>query len=60
MRKVARWYDVDIVYSDNAPLDLPLSGAVSRSKNITSVLGLIESTEKVHFKIKGRTVTVSR
>ncbi|TCC99654.1 FecR family protein [Pedobacter hiemivivus] len=60
MRKIARWYDVDIVYAKDAPLDLPLSGAVSRSKNITSVLGLIESTGKVHFNIKGKTITVSR
>lgn len=60
MRKIARWYNVDIVYSNNAPLDLTLSGAVSRSKKITSVLRLIESTGKVQFNIKGRTVMVSR
>lgn len=60
MRRIARWYNVEIVYTKDAPLELALSGEVSRSKKITSVLSLIESTGKVHFKIKERTITVSK
>jgi len=60
MRKIARWYDVEIIYDDSAPDDLQLGGWVSRSKNISTVLKVIESTGKVHFKVQGRRVTVTK
>lgn len=60
MRKIARWYDVEIVYGDDAPTKLNLGGWISRSKNISSILQLMEQTGKVHFKIEGRRITVSK
>ncbi|KLT63695.1 FecR family protein [Pedobacter sp. BMA] len=60
MRKIARWYDVEIVYSDDAPQKLNLGGWISRSKNISSILGVMEQTGKVHFNIEGRRITVTR
>ena len=60
MRKIARWYDVEIVYSDDAPQKLNLGGWISRSKNISSVLAVMEQTGKVHFNIEGRRITVTR
>ncbi|WP_175636225.1 FecR family protein [Pedobacter ghigonis] len=60
MRKIARWYDVEVVYSDDAPKKLNLGGWISRSKNISSVLEVMEKTGKVHFKIEGRRITVTR
>jgi len=60
MRKIARWYDVDIVYTDSAPSDVDLGGFISRSKNISAVLRLIELTGKVHFKIEGRRIIVTK
>ncbi len=60
MRKVARWYNVDIVYDDSAPADFNLGGFISRSKNISAVLKLIELTGKVHFKIEGRRILVTK
>lgn len=60
MRKIARWYDVEIIYGDDAPAKLNLGGWISRSKNISSVLQLMEQTGKVHFKIEGRRITVSK
>jgi len=58
MRKVARWYDVDVVYEANAPKDVTLGGYVSRTRNISVVLEQMERTGKVKFKIAGRTVHV--
>ncbi|MCD0488383.1 FecR domain-containing protein [Pedobacter sp. MC2016-14] len=58
MRKIARWYDVDIFYDQSVPERIKLGGWMSRSKNISSILKLIESTGKVHFKIEGRRITV--
>lgn len=60
MRRIARWYDVDVIYDESAPEDLELGGWVSRSKNISAVLKVIESTGKVHFKVQGRRITVTK
>jgi len=57
MRKVARWYDIEVVYQ-GMPEKLRLEGQVSRSKHISAVLAAIELTGKVHFKMDGRRVTV--
>ncbi|WP_256009028.1 FecR domain-containing protein [Desertivirga xinjiangensis] len=60
MRNIARWYDIEVVYDPSAPLDFELGGFISRSKNISAVLKLIELTGKVHFKIEGRRVFVTK
>jgi transmembrane sensor len=58
LRDVSRFYDITIVYQ-GAPKDLRLAGQVSRSKNLSAVLSAMELTGKVHFKIEGRSVTVT-
>jgi len=58
MRKIARWYDVEVVYDDNLSNDIQISGWISRSKKLSSVLKFIESSGLVHFKVEGRTVYV--
>ncbi|WP_367868359.1 FecR family protein [Pedobacter sp. WC2423] len=60
MRRIARWYNVEIIYDASAPEDLELGGWVSRTKNLGAVLKVIESTGKVHFKVEGRRVTVTK
>lgn len=60
MRKIARWYNVEIDYQDDVPQDVELEGLVSRSKSITEVLKLMESTDKVHFKLEGRKIIVTK
>ncbi len=54
MEDLARWYDAEIVYQ-NAPKNIRLYGIVSRSKNISTVLQILEMTERVKFKIEGPT-----
>jgi ferric-dicitrate binding protein FerR (iron transport regulator) len=57
MRALSRWYNVDVHYA--SPMgDLSFGGSVSRSKNLSEVLKVLESTGDVHFKIEGREVTV--
>lgn len=58
MRKVARWYDVDVVYADNTEPSVRFGGKISRYKNLTSALKIMELTGNVHFKVEGRRVTV--
>ncbi|SMC60969.1 FecR family protein [Pedobacter nyackensis] len=60
MRKVARWYDVEVEYAYDAPRDIPLTAVISRSRNISSVLEGIVIAGNVHFKVEGKRVYVSR
>lgn len=60
MRKVARWYDVEIVYTPLVPRQIKIGGWVSRRKNISAVLKVLESTGEVHFKVTGRRVIVEK
>ncbi|MCD0486832.1 FecR domain-containing protein [Pedobacter sp. MC2016-14] len=60
MRKIARWYDVEVIYDASAPLGMEPRGWISRKNKLSAVLSRIESTGKVHFKIEGRRVTVMR
>jgi transmembrane sensor len=59
MRKVARWYDVDIVYEGPRPAD-QFNGTVQRLVSVSQVLKKLELTNKVHFTIEGRTIKVRR
>ncbi len=60
LKRVARWYDVDIVYTDYKLGKLPFSGSVSRFKNISSLLKQLENAGQVKFQIRGRYVLVMK
>ncbi len=60
LRKIERWYDVEMIYDESLPTDLEAGGWISRKKNLSSVLRFIESTQIVRFKVEGRKVYVSR
>jgi len=57
MKRLARWYDVDVVFEGDME-KVNFFGNYSRSKSLANLLKNIELTEKVHFKIKGRRVTI--
>lgn len=50
MRKISRWYNVDIVYQDNLQ-DKALFGTMSRFTNVSEVLKRLELTGLLRFKI---------
>ncbi|WP_140938409.1 FecR family protein [Sphingobacterium lumbrici] len=60
MRKIARWYNVEMIYEDDAPIHFKLGGFSSRERNLTTILKLLEETGKVHFRIEGNKVYVSK
>lgn len=57
MRKLARWYDIDVDYAETLG-QLRFSGKISRSKTLKDVLRILTRTNDVTFKVKGRRVTV--
>ncbi|MDR6783275.1 transmembrane sensor [Pedobacter africanus] len=60
MQKIARWYDVDIVYESGVNTAQTFGGKVLRNKPISAVLRSMQSTGKVVFKIEGKNVTVGK
>lgn len=57
MRKIARWYDVDVTYQGKMSHKM-LGGSVSRTQNIDEILAYIELTGIAHFELKGRRIIV--
>lgn len=60
MRKIGRWYNIEVIYEPSAPVNLQLGGFSSRSRNISTVLKMIAKTGEVHFRIEGQKVFVSK
>ncbi len=57
MRKISRWYDVDIEYRGDFTKKT-LWGDISRFENVSEVLNMLELTRSIHFKLEGRRVIV--
>jgi len=57
MRKLSRWYNIDVTFEGGMPVE-GFNGKISRYKNISQVLKMLEKTKAVHFKVEGRRVAV--
>lgn len=58
MRSVARWYDVQVNYEGTLPVR-QFSGEIHRNVNLSEVLDIL-SFFKVHFRVDGKTITVTK
>jgi transmembrane sensor len=58
MRKISKWYDVEVVYQIDKSEPLLFGGKISRSKHVSAVLKIMESTGNIKFKIEGRRIIV--
>jgi transmembrane sensor len=59
MRKLSRWYDVDVEYPKQID-DLLFTGKLSRTKDLKDILTLISKTKDVKFNIIERRVIVTK
>lgn len=59
MRKVSRWYNVDVIYKDVDKNKL-FWGSMSRYNNISQALRQLELTGEVHFIIEGRRLIATK
>jgi len=57
MRQISRWYNVEISYQGDVS-GKAIGGSLSRSKNVSEVLNMLELTGTVHFKTEGRRIIV--
>ncbi|HEY4148183.1 MAG TPA: FecR domain-containing protein [Chitinophagaceae bacterium] len=58
MRQLTRWYNVDVSYEET--VDQHFNGKINRDADISKVLQMLELTEKVHFKMTGRKIIVTK
>ncbi|GAB3906708.1 FecR domain-containing protein [Mucilaginibacter boryungensis] len=58
MRKISRWYDVDIIYPKNQPIHESYLGGMTRYSNVSQVLKMLEITGDVRFEIKNKAILV--
>lgn len=58
MLKIARWYDVEIVYEKNMPTE-GYSGQISRQKNLSEVLHILELSGELESRVENRTIYLS-
>ena len=50
MRQLARWYDIEVVYSKQVP-DFEFEGDIDMSLKLSNVLGILEKTG-VRYKLE--------
>lgn len=60
MRKVARWYNVEVEYGNKNLASLEFTGTISRYDKVSKLLAILETTNSVHFKIEDRKIKVTR
>lgn len=60
MRKIARWYDVDIIFENEELKSELFYGTITRSDEITEVLDILVLTKTMHYEIKDRTVYIRK
>ena len=58
MRQLSRWYDVSVKFNEN--ITERFYGDISREKNISSVLNMLETTGSIHFRTTGSTIEVNK
>lgn len=57
MRKIARWYDVDIIYETDVS-DVSFTGTINRYYKLSTLLDKLQQTGALQFDIEGRKVIV--
>ena len=57
MRKVSRWYDVDVTFEGT--INEHFTGAVPRDADVAGLLKTMELTNSIHFRVRGNRITVT-
>ncbi|GGC33313.1 hypothetical protein GCM10011386_26760 [Parapedobacter defluvii] len=58
MRKLARWYNVDVEYRDTISGSELFSGTISRYDDVSTMLRMLEQAGDIRFEIRDRTILV--
>ncbi|WP_165503504.1 FecR family protein [Pedobacter hiemivivus] len=58
MKKISRWYDVEVVYGHPELKNKTFSGSLSRYDHVSGVLNALEQAGTIKFKLEGRQIQV--
>ena len=58
MRTLSKWYDVQVVFSNEADKQLMFTGNLERYADFGDILAKIEKTNEVNFSINNNTITI--
>lgn len=58
MKKIGRWYDVEVVFKDKHVINEKFGGIFSRSGELSEMLESMSLTGMIHFKTEGRRIIV--
>lgn len=58
MKKLSRWYDVEVFFMDERTKYLHFTGDINRFESILQILEVMELTTNISMTIKNRTVTI--
>ena len=59
MRIVSRWYNVNVVFEDAVSKQVSFSGNIRRYDDFSRVVGMLEMTGGLEFKIEGKTIYIA-
>jgi len=60
MRKIARWYDMNVVFENEELKSELFYGTIFRSDDVTEVLDILVLTKTMYYEIKDRTVYIRK
>lgn len=60
MRKIGRWYNVEVVYDASVSDAMEAGGWMSRNNQLSDVLQAIEASGHAKFRIEGKKIIVSK
>jgi ferric-dicitrate binding protein FerR (iron transport regulator) len=58
MRKLSRWYDVEVTFADASLTQLRFTGTIRKYESIQKVLEMLALTQKVKFRIDDKKISV--
>lgn len=58
LRKVARWYNIEVFYKNTAAKSMVFKGNLPRYGELDELLRVLESSSKIHFSLQGKSLVV--
>jgi len=60
MKRVARWYNVEVVFENPSLAHTRFSGTISRYEHISKLLDILQTTGELKIKIEQRTIVITQ
>ncbi|MCO4294213.1 DUF4974 domain-containing protein [Solitalea sp. MAHUQ-68] len=60
LKTLSRWYSIDVEYETTSLSQQTYSGVISRTKNLSAVISMLESTGQINLKVEGNKIIVRK